>query len=174
MKGRKPLPHEVHEKKGTLRKDRHGSEPVRGAGGRPPMPPGLNDRAKRAWKTICDDLAASGLLDRSDAGVIEAAAVLWSRAREARAAINREGVVITGANGTSIAHPAWKIEREAWAAFRQLADELGLTILSRSRLGIALARSNDRGGSGGKPAAGSIASKIGDSPRLKALQGGRQ
>lgn len=116
--------------------------PIIGGRERPTMPPGLNDRQKTAWRSIVRDLERAGILDRADAGVIEAAAIAWGRAREARAIVNREGLLATNSQGR-VGHPALAIEQAAWKEFRQLADQLPLSPWGRQRLSITI-------GSGGE------------------------
>jgi P27 family predicted phage terminase small subunit len=104
------------------------------------MPGGLSARQKTAWKTIVRDLEASALLDRADAGMIEAAAVAWGLAGDARAAAKGRVLVPGQREGTQVANPAIKIQRDAWAQFRAIAAELGLSLAARGRLGLTLAR----------------------------------
>lgn len=101
------------------------------------MPAGLSKRAQTAWKAIVADLEAGGILDFADWPIVEAAAVAIGRAREARAMVNKEGLVIPGQKGNRTRHPALGIELEAWKEVRQLADHIGLSPAGRERLGMA-------------------------------------
>lgn len=171
----KPL--EEHLRDGTYRPDRHGpAAGVRPADGkRPPSPDGLTDAMQTAWDVLLDDLEASALLDSADAPLYEAFAVAHGRAREARSLVSEHGMLIRGAReGTLVANPMLKVERESLTQLRYLADQLAIGMRARASLGIAIARGS-RGS--GKPGAGPGESPrssggIGPSPRLVGLSGG--
>lgn len=142
MRGRQPKPLEEHRREGTFEKSRHGKRVV-SLGGRkkPTKPPHLSSHQAKAWKVLVADLWDTGTLDHADAGILEAAAVFWGRAREAREILADPGnsIVIQGKLG-SVVHPAVKIERESWDKFRQVAEQLGLSPSARARLGLANTR----------------------------------
>lgn len=162
---RKPIADHLAE--GTYRPDRHGdvAGPFRATSGRPPMPRGLSEREKTAWRTITADLERHGILFRLDAPLIEAAAVQWARAREARALVRRHGLLVVGARGGLVANPAVRMERDAWRLLVRLAGELGLSSTARARLGIA---------AGELPPVPDGPEPIGPSPRLRAIEGGSE
>lgn len=172
--GRKPKPVSQHVEDGTFRRDRHGkpeespqiTSATRGLKWR--MPAGLSPRQRTAWKTIVRDLEVSSLLDRADAGMIEAAAVAWGLAGDARAALVKHGLLVPGQrDGSLVANPAVKIQRDAWAQFRGVASELGLSLAARSRLGLTIARGSSQSGSSGDDPGGE---EIGESPRARVLR----
>lgn len=98
--------------------------------------------ARPMWDELIHCLASGGILDRIDGAMVEATAVTWARARQARESINRQGLTImvtkNGRGGESWEeeepNPAVLIERNAWAQFRQLADHLGIGPAARARL----------------------------------------
>ena len=151
--GRKPVPAETRRKRG---------EPDRAMpvviGGRnvPPMPHGLDDRMKTCWRFIVIDLTAADAIDHADAGVIEAAAVAWARARQARAAMIGQPLLISTPQG-QVPNRLLDIERASWTAFRALAESLPLSPWGRARLGLK-----------GKAPAGP-AEEPGIPPRLRAV-----
>lgn len=171
--GRKPKPLAKHLEEGTYRRHRHGkpeespelTSATKGLHWR--MPAGLSARQKTAWKTIVRDLEASALLDRADAGIIEAAAVAWGLAGDARAAAKGRVLVPGQREGTMIANPAIKIQRDAWAQFRSIAAELGLSLAARSRLGLSLARGGQRRD---EPPPDERQDELGESPRAQILR----
>lgn len=176
--GRKPKPTAEHVREGTFRRDRHGPEEgVRPADGRQPrMPAGFSPAMKVAWKTLLDDLDSSALLDSADAPLYEAFAVAHGRAREARALIRVHGLLVDGARvGQLVANPMIRVEREALAQVRMLAVELAMGMRARASLGMAVARGAVRGKPGDNPAESPAptSGKIGLSPRLPAVPGGR-
>jgi P27 family predicted phage terminase small subunit len=114
---------------------RYGVTNVAGKGA-PPMPQGLTKRMQTAWKRIVQDLTAAGMLDRADWPVVEALAVAVGRAREARAILNKDGLLHKNSQGI-VAHPALGVEERAWREVRQLAGSiLPLSPPSRASLGL--------------------------------------
>ncbi len=156
MKGRKPVPTEVRLKRGETPE-----APPIVVGGRiaPRMPLGLNAYQKTAWRTVVADLSKANLLDHADAAVIEAFAVFWGRARQARAMVNREGLLSKSAHGG--AHAAVGIEERSFREVRQLADQLPLSPWGRARLGLHLGITP----SVGVGADEDLARELGPSPR---------
>ena len=105
-------------------------------GGRevPEEPPHLTPNMKECWHAIINDMAHADLLDHADAGVIEAAAVLWGTARDARM---RRLIEVEESNGRKdgltektpqgrVENRLLAIERNSWKEFRALADNLHL------------------------------------------------
>jgi len=129
------------------------------------MPPSLTPAMKTAWRTLVAALREAGTLSAIDAGTLEACAVFWGRAREARAIIAREGFVHRGDRGL-VQHPAVKVERESWNSFRLLAEQFGLSPAARARLGLVELRRDS--------AARELEEEIGRSPRLRVVEGGRR
>ena len=98
------------------------------------MPAGLNKHAKAAWRALVTDLAAEGLLNPVDAALIELCASALGRAREARALIDRDGMVVSGAKGSPIKHPALIVEYQESAEARKLLEVLGIGPSARARV----------------------------------------
>lgn len=166
-------------REGTYRKDRDGPvETVRPPDGkRPPMPAGLPPRARTTWRSLLDDLERDALLDSADAPLYEAFAVNLARAREARAAVTRHGLLVAKSNGDLVRNPAVQVEREALREVRMLAEQLAIGMSARARLGMAIARG--AGASSSPPADGPSSSStapagIGPSPRLALVTDGRE
>jgi P27 family predicted phage terminase small subunit len=130
--GRKPVPAETRRKRGET--DRPLPVVV---GGRkaPPMPAGLDSRMQTCWRVIVADLAAGDAIDHADAGVIEATCVMWARARQARAAMKGQPMLIETPQG-QVPNRLLDIERAAWKEFRALAESLPLSPWGRARLGL--------------------------------------
>lgn len=150
--GRKPIPAETRRARG----ERSRRLPVV-IGGRvvPAMPHGLNERMQTCWHSIVTDLSRADAIDHADAGIIEAAAVAWARAREARAAMNGQSLIIATPQG-QVPNRLLDIERAAWKEFRALAESLPLSPWGRARLGL-------KGGSSEGP------EDAGIPPRLRAV-----
>ncbi len=98
------------------------------------MPYGLTSAEKRAWRTLVAALATTREVEAADVPLLEAAAVAWARAREARELVNRYGVFVParGSDGVT-ANPALRLEREAWKTFERFAVDLGLTAAARRK-----------------------------------------
>lgn len=176
--GRKPKPTE--EKRRTGNPGKRGLPQATLVGGRrpPAQPPGLSAPMVAAWKVMVEDLTAGGVLDHADGGIIEAAAVFWGRAREARAELTRQAaaharkrralphLLAETARGYT-ANPLIAIERESWGQFRLIADNLGLSPTARARLGMVRRAQ-------GTPTGGTMANEldreIGASPKLRAVK----
>lgn len=129
-------------------------------GGRaaPPMPRGLNPRMQTCWRFIVAALGDS--IDLADAGIIEAAAVAWARAREARAAMAGQPLIIATPQG-QVPNRLLDIERASWKEFRALAESLPLSPWGRARLGLKAQAPADQ-----------VTADIGLPPRLRAVANG--
>jgi Phage terminase, small subunit len=128
-------------------------------GGRiaPEMPRGLNERMKTCWRAIVTDLLKADAIDHADAGIIEAAAVAWARAREARAAMNGQPLIIATPQG-QVPNRLLDMERASWKEFRALAESLPLSPWGRARLGLR-----------GAPSGEQVHPALGLPPRLRAV-----
>jgi phage terminase small subunit len=84
--------------------------------------PRLNASARALIKQIEADYQ----LELHQKRLLQLAAEAWQRTREARAAIERDGVVVQSSRGIILPHPGIKIEREAVKAFADLIKQLDL------------------------------------------------
>jgi len=107
-------------------------------GGReaPSMPRGLSKTAQTAWRALVADMSEAGILDRADGPLLEVAAVLVGRMRDARRVIERDGPVIVGARGTLVKSPYLLIEERCQSELRLLMEQLGCGPVGRARLGL--------------------------------------
>lgn len=131
--GRPPKPIEVHEAEGTLRASRHKRTSLRG--GRPSSvlkpPTWMTVSQRAAFKELAGSQAT--VLDVADAPMVEAAAVLLDRARQASRAVG--ALKVPNRFGHDEPDPMLKVERDAWNAFRQFAEQIGVGPSARARLG---------------------------------------
>lgn len=155
---RHAVPAEVRQRRGDPKRK---TPVVVGGRRKPSMPPSMEPDMVACWRTIVDDLSRADAIDHADAGVIEAAAVMWGRARQARSAMMEDGqdLLIRTPQGV-VPNRLLTMEREAWREFRALAESLPLSPWGRARLGL---RSNG-------PRA-DIADDIGRPPRLSVVNG---
>jgi P27 family predicted phage terminase small subunit len=101
-----------------------------------PNPPAwLSKEAKAEWRRIMPLLIERRILTEADMGSVENYCLAIGQIRAAERTIRQEGMTVQGASGLR-AHPALKIQSQALTHSRQLAAELGLTPVSRSRPAI--------------------------------------
>ena len=115
--GRKRLPDAVHQRRGTLRRDRHGDPDqkiqLEAYTGEPPET--LDDEGKREWFRVVGAMKDTGIVTRVDRTVLAMYCGLWSdyntalRTRESWPATN-------------------------YAQLRNLCSELGFTPASRAKI----------------------------------------
>ncbi len=97
----------------------------------PPVPSWLSPDAKSEWRRVMPSLAARKVLTNADMGLIESYCVSVGRSREIEREIQKADTV----NGA-----LFRMQDKAIQTARQLASELGLTPMSRSRSAL---RGND-------------------------------
>lgn len=153
MKGTKPTPIEVRVRTGN---PQHRPLPTaKTVGGRadkaPPVPEHFTPYQADAWRQVTRDLIAGGVFDQADRYVVEAFAELLGRLREIRETLNdlpqgQGRLLAETVRGTWTANPLLSQERETAKELRMLAGDLGLTAISRTRLGL---RDRERAGVAG-------------------------
>jgi P27 family predicted phage terminase small subunit len=147
-RGRKPKPREVKIASGNPGR-RKLPEPVlvgeRVAGDAPLAPAGLDEWAAVVWGELAQLLTEGGVLTRGDLVALEGLAVMVGRARQARAALVGEPLVVRGSQSWMIPNPLLRIERDAWAAAQRVAVEFGMTPSARARLGLTMVQGRSLG-----------------------------
>jgi len=89
-------------------------------------PAHLSRKAKRLWKTICNDFQN---FDKYALLILETALQAHDRLEQAREIIDREGLTITNpTSGNTRANPALQIEKDSRQAFLSAMRLLGLNI----------------------------------------------
>jgi P27 family predicted phage terminase small subunit len=155
MRGRKPVPAETRERAGEGRRR---IPTVIGGRVRPDKPANLTRDASATWDTIVDTLTKADVIDAADAGVLEAAAIFWGRAREARREMKGQPLLVQTPQGP-VPNRLLTIERDSWKEFRALAESLPLSPWGRARLGLKAKLPVDQ-----------VEADIGLPPRLRALK----
>ena len=176
MRGRKPLPAEVHRANGnpSRRKGRDQATRV-GDAGVPVKPSTLDAATSRAWDELAGVMAAGGILDQADGLLLEVAATTLAVYRAARREVlgakgkRGEGLTAEGQKSAKVAHPTLGTLTRAGSELRQLMDQLGVGPVGRARLGIAT------GGEAGKDPEKAMDDVVGESgrTRLRAVGGGK-
>lgn len=108
------------------------------------MPSHLPSDMAYEWRTAAADLVGRGLLTPAVIAILEAyIGALWM-ARECRKAIAEHGVLIAAGKGGMKPNPAGAMLKAANESIARLADDLGLSPVSRARPGIrAQVKSHD-------------------------------
>lgn len=101
----------------------------------PPPPAWLSRLAKAEWRKVALILVERKHLTDADLGTLAAYADALGQLADATCLVNREGMVVD-TNAGPRKHPAISIQINARNQVRQLAAELGLTPVSRSRPSI--------------------------------------
>jgi P27 family predicted phage terminase small subunit len=101
----------------------------------PSAPAWLSRLGKAEWNKVAPILVERRHLTDADLGTLAAYADAAGQLAEATRLVNREGMVIE-TNAGLRKHPAISIQMNARNQIRQLAAELGLTPVSRSRPSI--------------------------------------
>jgi P27 family predicted phage terminase small subunit len=97
-----------------------------------PVPAWLSKDAALEWKRVMPILVDRRILTDADLASFENYCVAIGQVREMERLIKRAGHVVETDRGPR-AHPAVKIQSDAMTRARLLANELGLTPVSRSR-----------------------------------------
>lgn len=114
----------------------------------PKAPSWLPRTAKAEWDRVAPVLAERKILTEADLGSLESYCMASGQVRDCQKTLTDLGSpFFEGDNGAPRPHPALRVMHTAMTIQRQLAAELGLTPVSRSRPAIA-ADSPDEGGFG--------------------------
>ena len=91
----------------------------------PPQPPAhLGEVERKIWAHVTSEYSGS----LSSYVVLASGLESHQRAREARETIELEGMVVTGRDGQTKAHPLLTVERDARKAFQQAFKYLGIKL----------------------------------------------
>jgi len=164
-RGPKKKPTEIAKRDGT-RPSRVPSPPLRtGVGATLQMPDYYNEYQKKAWEELVAALTDLDVLDNADAAVLETAAAMIGRMREARHELNGSEMIEYTQRGAAVPSPWWRIEKEAAQQVQRLLAELGLGPSARARLA--------NNGAQSKKPEDALDALLGSSGRFKVLEGGK-
>lgn len=102
----------------------------------PAAPAELSADARAEWRRAARILVERRHLTAADLGVLESYCIAIGLRDEARRTLGSTPMTYVAGNGLIKAHPAVGILKDALAASLRHAAELGLTIVSRSRVTI--------------------------------------
>lgn len=97
-------------------------------------PDDLPAGARPIWEQAVAELQTKGLTP-ADLEAIRLMCIQALRARQAAEMVERHGMIVEGARGP-ITNPALRIERDATHAYLRLAEQFGLTLAAKLRLGL--------------------------------------
>ena len=103
----------------------------------PRAPTGLSKNAKYWWRRVVPRLVEMEVVDiQADHGRLVLLAQAWGMAMDAYQTIMDEGLFRKDENKVTRKHPAHQVWRDSVSMYNSLGKELGLTPLSRNRLGV--------------------------------------
>lgn len=113
-----------------------------------PAPAWMPKEAKAEWKRVIGPLAERRILTEPDLGGLENYCLAIAQVRDCQKILaTLDSLFFEGENGVPRPHPAIRVMHTAITLARQLAAELGLTPVSRSRPAIS-DEGEDNGGFG--------------------------
>ena len=98
-------------------------------------PAHMEPAAAEVWSLVAAEMERNSQLREIDTLSLTMLCDAWYNYAEATANIQKYGVLVRGERGP-MPNPAVKIQKDAAAGILQLSDRLGLTPLSRLRLGL--------------------------------------
>lgn len=147
-RGRKPVPSQIKELRGTARQDRvlknEAQFPIPGRMVSPPKD--LGEDGAELWKSLGKLLLEAGLFSLGDKIALEMLCMAYDRMKVANRMIELESMVLTTENGYHYQNPYLSIANTAWGQVKSMLAEFGLTPAERTRV---LAAVLDDGGAGG-------------------------
>lgn len=97
-------------------------------------PSHLPEHGKQLWRKIVPQLEAGGGVSELDRPSLEAICLNYAHMREAAETIAREGLLVRGAKGNTVRHPAVMIFQASAGALKSWCSEFGLSVGARSLL----------------------------------------
>lgn len=130
--GNRPMPGEARQGPAMLALPGTGGGPARQSS--MPPPEDLPAAAVPVWEQAVAELEPKGLRP-ADLEALRLMCVAACRARQAAAEIERYGLLVKGDRGPMV-NPMARLERDATMTYLRLAEQFGLTLASRMRLGL--------------------------------------
>lgn len=99
-------------------------------------PASLPEVVHPVWRAIIDDLGGANHMRDSYLPAVQAYCEAVYIHAEASANIHQFGILVKGTNGTPMANPLIRVQKDAAATMLRYAETLGLTPAGRIRLGL--------------------------------------
>ena len=133
----------VHQLKGTVRKDRHGTadQKLSTPDGKPICPQWLSPDAKAEWKRIVPLLDDMGILSKTDQTMLAQYCTLYSDFKSATMGGRYKTVLTKSGECFEIPEPFSAAEH---TQLRQCSQQLGLTVLARQSIKLPKGRKANR------------------------------
>lgn len=135
MRGRKPLPLEVHTLRGNPGR-RPLPKAVPAPAGWPQCPEHFDEAHRAEWNTACELLSSMGILSRADRVALELFCETYIAYRTACAEVLKAGAVICldSRKRKYVINPQWRIRNAAWEQLYKILGEFGFSPSARARL----------------------------------------
>jgi P27 family predicted phage terminase small subunit len=104
--------------------------------GTPDPPTFLSPTERHEWDRIVPVLLAAGLVTALDRAAVSLYCVAWARWIDAEAHLRQFGTLVRKPRGGQGASPYLRVANTAYGQMRALANELGLSPASRSRIHV--------------------------------------
>lgn len=145
------MPLELHEARGTARRDRHATEDSDKAQPQPATtgldlgaPPHLSAEARKEWQHKAGMLNRLGLLSEVDMDALALYCAAMATWKKAERHLRREGWVLRGKTGHRTPNPWVAIGRSAFEQLHRLQTEFGLTPSARTRVTVLKKKGTDQ------------------------------
>jgi P27 family predicted phage terminase small subunit len=106
-------------------------------------PAHLDAEAKREWRRVAPQLYECGLLTVLDVDALAIYCASWSMWVEAEKQLEEQGLTVPGRSGTMKANPWLAVANQARRQMLAMAQEFGMTPLSRGRIKVEPPQSPD-------------------------------
>lgn len=103
----------------------------------PPVPKWFPAEAVEEWRRVVPGMIERRILTKGDLGSLENYCLCRAQIRQCQDTLDAGDHYVQSANSALRPHPAFRVMHSAMTIARQLAAELGLTPVSRSRPAIA-------------------------------------
>ena len=135
MKGRKPIPLELHHLKGLPGK-RPMPDPLPVPKGRPECPEHFDADARKDWDHACDLVEQMGILSKADRVAMEMFVDTYARWKRAcrNADLYGEVQCLDKDKRIFVINPYMKLRNQLWSQLHDLLGDFGLTPVARTRL----------------------------------------
>ncbi len=137
MKGRKPKPSHLKVISGNPGKRPIPENPQPKTLSLDEKPPNwIGKYGQELWEARAPELIELGILTKADRPMFEILCCTWNMFREALEIMNREGLSVKDERGLPRKNPIWTLYNSAAKDFSKLAQEFGMTPVSRQRLDV--------------------------------------
>jgi P27 family predicted phage terminase small subunit len=102
----------------------------------PECPDFLNEKARRIWRDLVDELDVMGVLTIVDESTFAAYCAAYEEAQTLDMLLNEHGLTVVATSGYIQQRPEVAIRNKAWDRVAKFGSELGIGAASRSRIEV--------------------------------------